>query len=104
MKLTGCSALQEAEVQLIAPQQQQLYTPTEIGKSIEPPCSAVKVNKYLQDMGWQIKVNGQWEATEAGEQCAVYLDTGKARSTGTPIRQLKWTANTIFAVQEYLNS
>ena len=104
VKLTGCSALREAEVQLIAPQQQPLYTPTEIGKSLNPICSAAKVNKYLENMGWQTRVNKTWEATGDGIKSAIYLDTGKQRSTGVPIRQLKWVADTIFAVQSYINS
>lgn len=104
VKLTGHSALQEAEAQLIAPQQQQLYTPTEIGKSIEPPVSAVQANKLLAAMGWQIKAGDKWEAVGDGVAHAVYVDTGKAHSSGTPIRQLKWTADVIFAVQAYVDS
>ena len=103
VRLTGESVLKITDTQLIAPQQKQLYTPTEIGKSIEPPCSAVKVNKYLEAMGWQIKANDKWEAVNDGVPYAVYLDTGKAHSDGTPIRQMKWTADVIFAIQAYLN-
>ena len=104
VRLTGESALKIAEVQLIAPQQQQLYTPTEIGKSVEPPCSARKVNEYLKDLGWQIRANDKWEAVGEGSNYAVYLDTGIVHLDGKPIRELKWTADTIFAIQEYLNS
>lgn len=102
--ITGESALQTAGAQLIAPQQKQLYTPTQIGKNVNPIISAVKVNKILEAIGYQVRVDDTWEKCGDGEAYGVYLDTGKAHSDGTPIRQLKWTADIIFAVQDYLNT
>ena len=104
VRITGESALKTAEVQLIAPQQKQLYTPTEIGKSIEPPCSAVKVNKYLEAMGWQIKANDKWEAVNDGVPYAVYLDTGKAHSDGAPVKQLKWKSSILPVVEQLMEA
>lgn len=102
--ITGESALQTAGAQLIAPQQKQLYTPTQIGKNVNPIISAVKVNKILEAIGYQVRVDDTWEKCGVGESYGVYLDTGKAHSDGTPIRQLKWTADIIFAIQDYLNT
>ena len=99
VRLTGESVLKITGTELVAPQQQQLYTPTELGKSTTPILSAIKVNKILASLGWQIKTAVGWEAVGPGLSHAVYLDTGKAHSDGTPIRQLKWTADAIFAVQ-----
>ena len=102
VRLTGESVLKITGTELVAPQQQQLYTPTELGKSTTPILSAIKVNKILSQLGWQIKTAVGWEAVGPGLPHAVYLDTGKAHSDGTPIRQLKWTADAIFAVQAEL--
>lgn len=102
---SGYSALKTSETQLIAPQQQQLYIPTELGESIEPPLKPRAVNKLLEEMGWQVKGPRDWEAVGDGVAHAVYIDTGKVHtSDGTPVRQLKWTADVIFALQAYVNS
>ena len=86
---TGESLLEQAGVQLIAPTQERLVNPTELGKSFG--LTAVKVNLRLAEMGYQIRKGKEWELTEKGKATGgVYLDTGKKHSNGTPIRQIKW--------------
>ena len=88
---TGKSALALAGVQLIAPTQEQLLNPTQLGKELG--LSAKAVNKKLEAKGLQVKANDGWELTETGKGLgAVYLDVGKRHSNGTPIRQIKWPA------------
>ena len=89
---TGKSALALAGVQLIAPTQEQLLNPTQLGKELG--LSAKAVNKKLAAMGYQTKNDNGWELTAKGiEAGGVFLDTNKRHSNGTPIRQLKWPAN-----------
>ena len=89
---TGESALTLAGVQLVAPTQEQLLTPTDLGKPLG--LSARAVNKKLVAIGYQTKTDNGWELTEAGKRAGgVYLDVGKRHNNGTPVRQLKWPAN-----------
>ena len=89
---TGKSALTLAGVQLEAPTQMHLLTPTDLGKSLG--LSGMAVNKKLAAMGYQTKTDNGWELTAKGlEAGGVFLDTNKRHSNGTPIRQLKWPAN-----------
>lgn len=74
---------------LIAEQQERHYTPTELGKQYGE--SAIAFNKRLEVAGLQLKgINGEWTPAPNGEQYSIYMDTGKRRSDGTPVRQLKW--------------
>lgn len=85
----GKSLLAKTNTQLVAPQQKQLLTPTEIGKPLG--LSAIKVNKQLEAMGLQYKTEAGWQPTDLGlKRGAVLLDTGKKHSNGIPVRQLKW--------------
>lgn len=89
--VTGVSALRGAGVELVAPMQSQLFTPTQIGKAMEPPLSARKVNNLLELKGYQENVDGLWSPTDKGRAAGVVLmDTGKRHGNGTPIRQIKW--------------
>ena len=85
---TGHSALEAAGIELIAPEKQQLLTPTEIGQHFN--LSARRVNEILAGAGFQHKINGKWEPIGDGLNYAVMLDTNKKNSEGTPVRQLKW--------------
>lgn len=86
---TGESLLEQAGVQLIAPTQERLVNPTDLGRSLG--LSAVKVNLRLAEMGYQIRRGKEWELTEKGKAAGgVYLDTSKKHGNGTPIRQIKW--------------
>lgn len=93
---TGESLLAQSGVELVRPQQVHLATPSEIGKRLAAaqgidPISGIAVNKMLAAKGYQERIDGKWVATEAGIKAgATYLDVGKARSSGTPVTQLKW--------------
>ena len=88
---TGMSALELSGTQLIAPQQEQLLTPTQLGQ-LMGGLSAKKVNQLLIDEGYQRRLpGGALEPTAKGlEAGAVLMDTGKRHSSGTPVCQLKW--------------
>lgn len=88
---TGRSALQSGEVDLIAPSQSQLLTPTQIGSAFG--LNARRVNEILAGAGLQHKINDMWEPLEPGLKFAVMVDAGKKHSNGTPIRQLKWDSS-----------
>ena len=85
---TGKSLINLSGVNLIAPNNCQLLTPTEIGKLFG--LSGRKVNEILCREGYQERVGKGYTPLEAGEPFAVMLDTRKKHSDGTPVRQLKW--------------
>jgi len=96
-EMTGSAPLQLLEItHLESPTDQDPHlTPTDIGKAIGEGISGQKVNKALEEMGYQVsRRNGKkskvWDATEAGSKYAVIKDTGKKHSDGTPVRQLFW--------------
>lgn len=89
--LTGKSLLALGDVQLIAPTQERLLNPTELGKPLG--LSPRAVNSRLQAKGFQIKGVAGWELTASGKALGgIYLDTGKKHSSGVPVRQIKWPA------------
>lgn len=98
---TGESLLSQAEIQLKATTQNQLYTPTELGKMLN--ISGQKFNSALTSLGYQTKVGKVWELTKLGrDQGGIYLDVGKKHSDGTPVRQLKWPMSLVSSVQQLL--
>lgn len=98
---TGRSLLTMAQVKLVADTQNQLYTPTQLGKEIG--ISAVKFNKALAFADLQVKVEDKWEMTPKGKsKGGIYLDTNKKHSDGTPVRQLKWPYEIINDVKRVL--
>lgn len=84
---------------LPAPQQEQLLTPTDIGRELG--MSAIAVNHLLQARGYQIggrdaKDRTYWEPTERGVAAGgTMMDTGKKHGNGTPVRQLKWASSIV---------
>ena len=79
------------DIELIAPTQERLLNPTELGKSLGLGPRAV--NSRLQAKGFQIKGVAGWELTASGKALGgIYLDTGKKHSSGVPVRQIKWPA------------
>ncbi|WP_279358198.1 BRO-N domain-containing protein [Methylobacterium indicum] len=89
---------------LLAPQQAPLLTPTDLGKELGG-LSAIATNNMLAERGFQegrrdAKDRPYWVPTAAGERFAVFLDTGKKHSDGTPVRQLKWSADIVAALRE----
>lgn len=99
---TGESALKLTGVQLEAPQQEHLATPTQLGKQVG--ASAIKINKILAEAGLQFRnTNDEWTPTKEGlDAGATLLDVGKAHSDGTPVRQLKWPYSIIEVINDYL--
>lgn len=83
------------QTHLISEKQALHYTPTEIGKMMNPPLSAVKVNVALAAVGLQEKIAGRWSPTEAGWPHAMVMDTQKRHHNGAPVEQIKWAADVI---------
>ncbi len=100
-RCTGFSMLEATGLQLTAPTQNQLLTPTQIGKYFGG-MSAKLVNKKLAYAGYQRKVGNGWEATEQGRRYAVMQDTGKWHG-GTPVRQLKWDSAILCVFRELIS-
>ena len=84
----------------MAPQEEPVLTPPDIGVRLGGR-SAVAVNSLLQERGLQLsagaaaKIVPYWQPTDAGRAHAVFLDTGKRHSDGTPVWQLKWGAGVV---------
>ncbi len=102
MTYTGASALEAGQITLTAPTKKQLLTPTEIGSHFG--LKAHRVNEILAGMGYQHKIAGRWEVLPPGELYAVMQDTGKSHKHGTPVRQLKWDADILDALEQHINS
>lgn len=102
MTYTGASALEAGQITLTAPTKKQLLTPTEIGNIFG--IKAHRVNEILAGMGYQHKIAGRWEVLPLGEPYAVMQDTGKSHKQGTPVRQLKWDAGILDALETRINS
>ena len=86
---TGSSLLSWSGTQLEAPIQEQLATPTQLGKIVG--IGPRKVNVLLEELGYQVKTSNGWEPTKLGLDIGgTLLDVNKSRSNGTPVRQLKW--------------
>lgn len=80
-----------------AANQESLYfTPTELGKRIG--VSARRMNALLAEAGLQVKRGEHWEATDAGRALSRIYDTGKQRSSGVPVQQVKWSADVLPAI------
>ena len=94
---TGKSALETAGIQLKAPVQTNMLTPTELGAMLNPTMSAKSVNRFLEFQGLQYRLpNGKWEPTELADKYGyVLLDTNKRHSDGTPVTQLKWSTKVL---------
>ena len=90
---TGFSPMKFLQIELKKEEQTLNLTPTEIGKQLNPPLSAVATNKRLESLGYQEKLGSAWVPTTAGKPYAVFLDTGKKHSDGTPVTQLKWLSS-----------
>lgn len=57
---TGESLLEQAGVQLVAPTQERLVNPTDLGKLAPKVLTAVKVNQRLAELGYQIRKGKEW--------------------------------------------
>lgn len=100
-KITGESPLQLLDAtHLHAPVQEQVFTPTQIGKMLEPKLSGQKVNKVLVDLGYQVKEGDIWLMTEKAQGLGELFDTGKKHNDGVPVKQLKWYQSVVQLVKE----
>ena len=99
---TGSSLLSWSGTQLEAPIQEQLATPTQLGKIVG--VGPRKVNVLLEELGYQIKTSNGWEPTKLGlDVGGTLLDVNKAHSSGVPVRQLKWPFSLTTELQQALN-
>ena len=94
-QITGVSSLGLLQIELKNEHQTLNLTPTEIGKQLNTKLSAVAVNKLLESLNYQEKLGSAWVPTLRGKPYAIFLDTGKKHSDGTPITQLKWLSTII---------
>lgn len=92
---TGFSPMKFLQIELRKEEQTLNLTPTEIGKQLNPRLSAIGTNKRLESLGYQEKLGAAWSPTALGKPFAVFLDTGKKHSDGTPVTQLKWLSSII---------
>ncbi len=98
-KLTGHNPIALLGVELQAERKEKTFTVTELGKACLDGLSGRKVNTLLCEAGLQVRIDKQWELTEAGKTYAELLDTGKSHSNGTPVKQIKWYASVADCVQ-----
>ena len=97
-KRTGISVIEASGVELVAPKQQQLLTPPQLGKELG--LSGRKVNLLLAGLGLQRRIGDVWEPTEDGKaRGAVLMDTGKRHGDGAPVRKLKWPSDVVNALR-----
>uniref|UniRef100_UPI00193B22D7 hypothetical protein n=1 Tax=Cysteiniphilum marinum TaxID=2774191 RepID=UPI00193B22D7 len=99
-KATGVDLIKLSGVELIANEQKQLLTVTEIGRELNRKLNAQELNKVLAEYGYQqkaqdVKGRNYWAITAKGEPWGVYQDTGKRHSDGAPVRQFKWYSSII---------
>jgi phage anti-repressor protein len=108
IKTVGLDALEIMDAtHLTAPQQSTILTATDIGARVGGK-SGQAANQLLAERGFQLghrdaKGRTYWEPTEAGKPYAVFQDTGKKHSDGTPVRQLKWSADILDRLTETAN-
>ncbi|TGO03764.1 hypothetical protein PN36_00470 [Candidatus Thiomargarita nelsonii] len=86
-------------------QQQQTLTVSDIAKQLG--IGTRKINPVLIEAGLQTshrdhKDRLYYELTDKGLEYAIYLDTGKKHSDGTPIRQIKWYDSVVEVLKRYL--
>lgn len=101
-KEIGYSAIKATNTALVAPIQEQLATPTQLGKIIG--IGPRKINLLLEELGYQVKTSNGWEPTKLGlDVGGTLLDVNKAHSSGVPVRQLKWPFSLTTELQQALN-
>lgn len=116
-KLTGYNVIELLGMSLESKVQQQKYIPTEIAKILSDrfhtKISAVHVNKKLEEEGFQQSYRDhknriKWRllpnAQENGNEYAIYEDTEKKHSDGTPVLQIKWFEKIIAYLATCFNS
>jgi hypothetical protein len=91
-EMTGISMLGLfGATKLVADERGRTYTPTDLGKMIDPPQSPAKMNLLLEASGLQSRdVNKNWNPTSLAESLFEWVDTNKKHNDGTPVKQLRW--------------
>ncbi len=90
-KIMGGGVLENmGATHLLADPRGQVYTPTELGRMLEPQLSAVKMNLELELAGLQKREFGGWLPTDNAEGLFEWSDTGKRHGSGAPVKQLRW--------------
>lgn len=108
-KLHGTSPIALLEIELKTPGNEALIIPSEMGRLLNPPISAKKLNRALAAMGLQEKREYkpkafEWRLTDKGKEFGTYLDVGRTHSDGTPVLQIKWRESVAGLVAEHLNN
>lgn len=100
-KVSGVNLLAlTGNTHLISESQERWFTPTELGKLLEPPVSAKKFNLMLAGAGFQTKKTGEWEITMKGKPFARLFDTGKRNNDGVAVTQLKWNKEVLIELDK----
>jgi len=97
-KNTGVDFQAMLGIELEAPVQSRLVTPTDMGLLIK--LSGIKVNQLLKENGYQTDRRDSkgkiiWTPTDKGMKFSTLLDTGKKNGDGTPVQQVKWCESII---------
>lgn len=79
----------------------RMFNPTYIGKQLSPQKSAVAVNNLLAGLGYQKKVNGEWQLTEKAEG---FGENRPFENHGHSGFQIQWGENIIEVLQAALDS
>ena len=103
-KITGTDCLELlGATHLITVDQQLHFTPTEIGAQIDGK-SGQYINKILTNMGLQDAVKTKkklmYIPTSKGKKFTVLTDTGKQRSDGSMVQQVRWKQNVVQLIKE----
>jgi DNA-damage-inducible protein D len=86
-----------------APPEDQTFTPTQIGKMLEPSISAQKVNKLLEEHGYQenqptARNKVHWVPTATGKShCVVTLES---KHDGSPTESVRWKKSIVSELLE----
>ena len=108
-KVTGVSPMQLLEITHLESETQDVHvTPTDLGLQLateDQKFSAIKVNRLLEEMGFQEKIKAKtpyWVATESGKKYSRVFDTGKQSNSGTPVTQLKWSPSVVALIKKHI--
>ena len=101
----GISLLKTMQIELKSENQEQIFTPTQIGEILgfDGRKGARKVNRLLSHLDYQERIGDSWVVTEQGKPYAVILDTGKKHDSGTMVQQIKWKESVIHKLEKLLD-
>lgn len=104
-RMYGVSPLRILQIELKSENQEQIFTPTQIGEILgfDGRKGARKVNRLLSHLDYQERIGDSWAVTEQGKPYAVILDTGKKHNSGTMVQQIKWKESVIHKLEKLLD-